>query len=108
VLLARADNGEQLLVAAARRKVEDQLGAVGVHVPGRESVVKADLVVQFLDGGTDALHRHAGLAQRARTNASAKPTNGTVAWRPADGRTVTSGAPSFGRAQGWVESRVWR
>ena len=73
MLLTGVHDGQQRLVVTAGRVIEDQLGAVGVHPPGGERVIQADLIVQLLDGRADALHRHLGLAQRAQYECRCEP-----------------------------------
>ena len=66
VLLSGTDDREERLVVAAGGVVEDQLSAVGVHLPRCERMVEANLGAEPGDRRADALEGHAGTAKRAQ------------------------------------------
>jgi hypothetical protein len=84
------------------RIVEEHLGTIRVQALGGKGVLDPN----FLGENLDCRIRWSGTPARLKldsTNASAKPMNGTVAWRPREGKQVIRGclAPG-GRAHHWT------
>lgn len=66
MFLAGPYNGQQSVVVAGARVVEDQFGAVGVHTLGCEGVAEPELLAELGDRGPDALYRDPRVAQDAQ------------------------------------------
>jgi hypothetical protein len=98
VLLSGAHDRQERFVVAALRVIEDQLGPVGVDPFRDQRVVETDLRTELCDRGRIRCIGTPALRSALSTNASAKPTKGTVADRPARGNTITNGSAPFGRA----------
>jgi hypothetical protein len=69
--------------------VEEDLGAVGIEASRGKCVLDTDLLCEDVDRGPNPLQRHRARLKLESTNASAKPMNGTVAWRPRDAKQAT-------------------
>ena len=65
MLLPDTHHRQERPVLAALGVVEDQVSSMGVDPLGCERMVEPDLVGKLCDGGSNPLHRDAGLAQRA-------------------------------------------